>query len=512
MDIAIPAGHCPIPWSEELFTLSRRHGPRLAIKDADSELTYQALCSQAHRLAQWLLAQAPGHRPPRVGVLLQNSRASVVADYGISIAGGSLVHLNPACAAGELSHCLSLVPVDLVLTETALAPRLAALDVPVHVQWQAHAAAMPEVSGPLPPADPAVPGRILYTSGTSGPPKAVVYSHFKRWTAAVLLRATLPYRPEGTGILLMTPYVHGASMLARAYLDTGGWVALHQGVQARAVEQALREPALDAVFAPPSVLAKLLDTCRPARPLRCIFSGTQPLPRSLYQRARERFGACIRVTYGKSENFNPISILEIAEGADLYTDPALDRQQGCCVGLPAPGVSLRIADDGEVLLRSQHMYDGYLTHEGWLPHAGDAWHATGDLGRFDARGRLWLTGRKTLVINTGGYKINPEEPADRIRAVPAVADALVVGIASDYWTEIPVCGYVPAQGAQVSEDMLRDAVADLTPYKQPRLYLPLADMPSNAVGKPSPQGLRDYIARHYILHDGPRPRLEPGRP
>jgi len=506
--VADGPAHCPIPWSAELLALGQRYGPRLAVRDAHGELSYAALSRRAHALADWLRSVSPNGNGLRVGVLLHNGRAAVLADYGIAAAGGCIVHLNPAYSAQELAWCLRIAPVDLLLTEPALAGRTAGLDVPVHgFPDDAVLDARPAPPAPLPAADPAGPGRILFTSGTSGPPKAVVYSHYKRWLAATVLRAVLPYRPDGSGVLLMTPYVHGASMLARAYLDCGGWTTLLGGARIPEVEAALREPGLAAMFAPPSVLAKLADAfAGRSYPMRCVYSGTQPLSAALFRRAAAVFGPALRVTYGKSENLNPITVLDADDCAALY-GAAEGEPAGCCVGRAGPGVEVRIADDGEVLLRSQHMFDGYLTAQGWQPHPPAAWHGSGDVGRVDEAGRLWLTGRKNQIINTGGYKINPDEVAAVIRAAPGVADAMVVGVASEYWTEIPVCGYVPAAGAAPDEAALRRAVGHLTSYKQPRLYVPLAAIPVNAMGKPSAQGLRDYIAAAYRLQDGPHPEL-----
>ncbi len=575
------AAHCPIPWSAELLALSQRHGARLAVRDGEQALDYAALCRQAHALAAWLgqavagqpAPRAPVPSPPesgqpapslldtpvppepslpkpgrstpgvtasglRIGVLLHNGCRAVLADYGVAVAGGCIVHLNPAYGEDELRGCLRRAPVDAVLTEAALAPRLAGLDLPVLVIEQVPLADAPPVRVALAPADAAAPGRILFTSGSSGPPKAVVYSHYKRWLAATVLRSVLPYRPEGSGLLLMTPYVHGASMLARAWLDCGGWVQLHAGVQSGLVREALADDGLQAMFAPPSVLAKLCtELAGLRRPLRCLFSGTQPLPPALYCRALPIFGPVVRITYGKSENLNPITVLDPAECDAVYGAPCGETPggdaagaerpaacipgsaasadvayaagtSGCCVGRPGPGVDLMLAPDGEVLLRSQHMFDGYLTEQGWQPHAPDAWHATGDTGRWDAAGRLWLTGRTNQIVNSGGYKINPDEVADAVRAVAGVSDALVVGIASDYWTEVLVCAYVASDPA-LDVVTLRQALAGLTAYKQPRLYVALDALPQTPMGKPSPQGLRAHIARHYTLTDGPRPQLSP---
>src|SRR5690606_19212209 len=100
----------------------------------------------------------------------------------------------------------------------------------------------------LPAIDPFADARVIFTSGSSGPPKAAVYSHRQRWMAAVVLRSVLPYRPNAdSGIALMTPYVHGASALARAYLDSGSRVELMQGIEPERMQASMRSQAFDAI-------------------------------------------------------------------------------------------------------------------------------------------------------------------------------------------------------------------------------------------------------------------------
>lgn len=105
--------------------------------------------------------------------------------------------------------------------------------------------------------------------------------------------------------------------------------------------------------------------------------------------------------------------------------------------------------------------------------------------------------------------LDPDEAADAIRALPEIADALVVGLPSEYRTQVSVCGYVSGLGAVVSEARLRGAVSALSRYKYPRLFVTLEEMPVTAAGEPSPRGLPDHLERTYRLRDGPRPELQP---
>ena len=176
---------------------------------------------------------------------------------------------------------------------------------------------------------------------------------------------------------------------------------------------------LTAVFAPPTVLTKLVEGTRHKRidGIKCIFCGTATLQPALHRAASALFGPVIRVTYGKSEMFNPITVLEMDQAADYYRD--LVTFDAVCLGTAARGVEIEIRDEagrlcaagehGEIHLRSPHMMHGHVDAQGFHELPEGAFHATGDLGYLDQRGRLFLAGRAHDVMKTGGYKIYPEE-------------------------------------------------------------------------------------------------------
>lgn len=525
----------PIPWSIELRTLACRYAQRPAVEDDLGCLTYEDLDARARALAQALAqrltdgpldvvadsAQSASNTPHRVGVLLSNGRAAVIADYAISVAGACVVHLNPAYSAADLDWCKGLAPFDLLITEEALLS--VAADLPMET-WILNAdGALNEAGtashagkalGPrtsatsFPSADPHREARIIFTSGSSGRPKAAVYTHHKRWMAATVLRSVLPYRPKASnGIILMTPYVHGASSLARVYLECGSRVALMHGIDPTRLRIHLENRSFDALFAPPSVLAKLAQIFEGKQfdHIRCVYTGTQPLPVGVYRKAVAIFGPCLRVTYGKTENLNPITVLEPEETHHVYQ--LTNAPTGTCVGYPGPGVELRLSAAGEVELRSQHQYCGYLTESGYAPHAPDDWHATGDLGEFDIEGRLWLKGRRGETINTGGYMVSPDDIEAALSTADGVKELCVVGIPSDYWTEVIVCVYVPAAEPFDPVYGFGDALQALTKYKRPRLYASAETISRTAAGKVDRRAMRAWLLESHTLVDGPYPSL-----
>ncbi|MEI2415450.1 class I adenylate-forming enzyme family protein [Orrella sp. JC864] len=495
-----------IPWSLELHTLARRHGERTAVQAEDGRLCYAGLNRRAHGLAARLLREGvtPG---ACVGIYLPNGVDAVWADYGVTLSGACLVHLNAAYTREEVEWGLRLAPMRVILTDRAGMALLQGLPARLLCCEDIDPIDDPQVL-PAVPAD--AWGRIIFSSGTTGKPKGLVYDHGRRWLAAVLLRAMLPWVPQpGSRILLMTPYVHGASMLARAWLDNGGCVELRRGVDPAQAGALLRAGSLEALFAPPTVLAKLAAALgeQSFPGLRCLFTGTQTLTPGLYARARALFGPCVRVTYGKSENVNPITVLDPADTDAAYAEAPGDTAPGACLGWPAPGVELRIGQGDEILLRSQHMYIGYVDAEGFHPPEADGWHRTGDLGRIDARGRLWLLGRMADVIKSGGYKIYPDEIEAALAGTPGCGPICVAALPSDYWGEVIVAVAEQADPAQDWAAQARERVAGLARYKHPRAYVTLDELPRNPQGKISRRAVREAVMARWGLVDGAYPEL-----
>lgn len=535
LHVEAPVSSCaPIPWSTELETLARRYAERIAVRDDHGTLSYAALHQRAVALARALVARcagsgigatsvssrSSGSSPGcgRIGILLRNSRAAIVADYAVSIAGGCIVHLNPAYSPADLDWCLHLAPIDCLITEEALLDRVEQWTVDKWLMEEDGCLTAPRrgvflpetdsAADDLPAVDPAGEARVIFTSGSSGPPKAAVYSHRQRWMAATVLRSVLPYRPGArSGIALMTPYVHGASALARAYLDCGSCVEIMDGINRDRLRAGIQDQSFDAIFAPPSVLGKLAELLEGERydHIRSIFTGTQPLAPGVYQRAAAIFGACMRVTYGKTENLNPITVLESEEVHAVYQGSNVPT--GTCVGHPGPGVELRLTPAGEVELRSQHQFCGYLTATGFQPHAADAWHATGDLGEFDESGRLWLKGRNTDTINTGGYMVSPDEVESLLSTATAVGELCVFGIPSEYWGEVSVCVYVAAGDRAGVETELLAVSERLTKYKRPRAFVAVESLAKTPAGKIDRRENRKRLLAKYHLVDGPYPSL-----
>jgi len=501
-----------IPWSGALATQAHHFGDLPSIGDGRNELSYRALAEKASRLGEMLLAMGVKPGEP-VATFLRNGIPALWASYGIKVSSAAETPLNPALSPEERRYCIGLIKLKRVVTTKAEAPFFRDQGVRAIAIEE-----VPETPGDLarlPPAPGEAWGRVSFTSGTTGRPKAIVQNHAARWIANLMQRATFTHTPApGSRVLLMTPFTHGASLIAFAFLDYGAMSVLLDGVDLPNVERLLSARAIDHIFAPPTVLAKITGAFagRQFPGIRVIFTGTQVLPPALYEKARAMFGPVVRVTYGKSEVVNPIAVLP-PDATDRYYREER-HSEGACVGWPGPGVEIELRredgarctpnETGEVHLRAVHMLAGHIDETGFhaLPPGG--FHATGDLGRIDAQGRLHLLGRTADVIKSGGYKIHPDEIE---RALAGSAESVTVTtLPSEYWGEVIVAAAENAP--QDWETQARAAAEALAKYKWPRAYLSFAELPRNPQGKVPRAKLRAMILERWRLVDGPHPKLE----
>jgi acyl-CoA synthetase (AMP-forming)/AMP-acid ligase II len=512
----------PIAWSDSLNNLAKRFGPQIAAIDGhNNHLTYSELNQRAHILAHRLL-DGGLQAGQAIASLLPNSIEAVWASYGIRLAGATEIPLSWGYTLEEIQWCAQLTKFKTVLTFEKRTVELQGSGFSTLSAEQV--ASAPIV--PNAPVEPLAPipfdqsARVLFTSGTTGKPKGVVYTNGARWLGEQLLKATLPFVPEpGVTILLMTPFVHGASLLAFSWLDHGATIILHDGVNIEKIAPLLDANSLDAIFAPPTVLAKITSALAGKRydQVRCVFTGTQPLTPALYKRAHEMFGAKVRITFGKSECVNPITVLSPQDTHNYYSQTEVPA--GACVGWPAPGVEIKIATpdsvsdqddehkDGEILLRSPHMSSGLIDSNGFRSHQPEGWHHTGDLGHIDQAGRVVLTGRIADVIKTGGYRVNPDEIEVQLAANTLCAQICVTSLASDYWGEI-IVGVAESTQAGWQEQCVA-LLQSMSRHKRPRLYVAVQALPRNPQGKISRKAVSNLVLTTHKLIDGSHPRLEP---
>jgi O-succinylbenzoic acid--CoA ligase len=411
----------------------------------------------------WINAAAARH-PDRIAIEGPERSFTYVELRDAAVAGaealGGVRRAAIALAPGEdfvvaLHACLlagaAAVPIDLRLSLGEREERLAGAQVVIDARLAGQPARPDRESGS---EDPDV--AVMHTSGTTAVPKPVVLTQ-RNFEASALGSAVALGLDQNERWLCPMPLTHvgGLSIPIRSaiYATT----AVLQGrFDTEAVLAELMDPArrITLVSLVPTMLARLLDAGLEHPPtLRWALLGGGPIAPALLERATAA-GIPVAPTYGMTEACSQIATF----------------------GWPLPGVEVRVADDGEVLVRGPIISVGALADDGWLH--------TGDLGRFDDRSRLEIIGRKADTIVTGGENVAPTEVEAALLEHPAVADAAVHPRADPEWGEAVVATVVLRDGATAAAEELRaHCAARLAAFKVPKAVEFADRLPRTASGK-----------------------------
>lgn len=322
---------------------------------------------------------------------------------------------------------------------------------------------------------------VLWTSGTSGTPRGVVLT-------AANLRASARAAAERLGLgpgdrwlaSLSTAHVGGLALVTRALL-LGSEIVAEGAFDAERAATLVRGGRVTHASLVPTQLLRLLDLQRGAAPpgtFRCALVGGAHAPGPLVDRALAADWP-LALTYGMTEMTSQVAT----------APPELVRAKPGTVGAPLPGVELRLTPDGEIHVRGPTRAAGFVgSGEPIADERG--WYATGDLGRLDEDGHLWITGRRSARLVSGGFTVDPQEVETVLRDHPAVVDACVVGLADPEWGEKVAAAVVPVEGAFDLEEVDTWSRERLAPAKRPRRWLLLDALPLNANGKVDREAVR----------------------
>jgi fatty-acyl-CoA synthase len=335
----------------------------------------------------------------------------------------------------------------------------------------------------LAPAGPDAPGSIFLTSGSTGRPKLVQRSRNADLHAAMCLRLAGFPIDLGDRHWMSVPYASAAfltltlgALLARA-------TVVFAPFDREGVDGFLHRERISSAYLVPTMLrlARERDGLDGAgwRGLSALMTGGEKLDLPTAEALADRFAGRVYCAYGMTE----CPRLTQARFEEIVARPGT-------VGRTIPFRHVRIAtldghgdvapgEEGEVLVGGPDLYDRYLGEE-----PVDGWHRTGDLGRVDADGYLYITGRASSVVKVGGNRVSTEEVAAQLRRHDRVAQAAVVAVEDPMWTNRLVAFVVPHDGAEVDADDLRAWVAEhLAAYKVPREVRRLDELPVDSSGK-----------------------------
>ncbi|HEY7359847.1 MAG TPA: AMP-binding protein, partial [Streptosporangiaceae bacterium] len=347
--------------------------------------------------------------------------------------------------------------------------------------------------GRLPEVDPAGPAQILYTSGTTGRPKAAVLTHRGLTNNARLAAAAMGMR-AGEAAVNPMPLFHvaGGGLLTLGIVQsTGTQVLMPHFDPGLALE--LNETYRGVCFGGvPTMLTAMLSHPSLARrdlsSLRYAMSGGAPVPAELVRRVEATLGIPFVITFAQTESSCSITVTRPGDAPGDRAETAgrpLPQTEVKIID-PRTGVTLAPGTVGEICTR------GYLVMLGYLgdPEAtsaaidGDGWLHTGDLGSMDERGYCRIAGRIKEMIIRGGENIYPREIEEALLSHPAVTDVAVVGVADRFWGEVVGAVIRTAAGTPPTEDELSEFCRGrIAAYKIPARWLFTASFPLTATGK-----------------------------
>ncbi len=469
-----------------------------AIRFGDRALTYRQLRDAVAAVA----AQLEGRR--RVAAWAVSEIETCIAVVGALTAGVPVVPINPRAGTRELQHVVEDSVPDALLAPSAVQlPEILGTHPRIDVTVNELVERGRKLSLPKEP-DPEAPALILYTSGTTGPPKGAVLprraiatnldalSAAWEWTASDRLVHGLPlFHAHGLVLGVLGPLRLGAHVqhlgrfspegVARAFEERGGATML---------------------FGVPTMYHRLIEAAEAdggiARALaraRLLVSGSAALPATDHARMERVASQLIVERYGLTETLMNCSVQAGGERRPGYVGPPLETVQVRL--LDEHGATIDANDDetmGEIAVSGPNLFLGYLNRpEATAEVMRDGWFMTGDLATRASDGYIRIVGRRsTDLIKSGGYKIGAGEIEAALREHRAVDDVAVTGEPDLDLGERIVAWVVPAQGSTPDERELADHVAQLlSPHKRPREVRLLTELPRNEMGKVQKQLLRD---------------------
>ncbi|MFI2478835.1 AMP-binding protein [Nocardia xishanensis] len=487
-------------------TLERR-----AIVAGDQAVTGRELRLQVNRYARLFKSHGLG-RGSGLSILAVNRPEVVFASYAAELLGIRYTPLHPMNALTDHVFVLTDGEIDTLIVDEAygelgreLAARCSGLkriftfgpaDFGIDICEAANDFEPTAVGIEALPHDIA---RISYTGGTTGRPKGVVHRH-RSLTSYLTQSLAFWEWPSEVRLLVASPISHAAGALITPTLIRGGEFHMLAGFDPESFLATVERERITCSFIVPSMLYRLLDhpTIRDfdLSSLEMVVYGASPMSPIRLRQALDIFGPVFCQLYGQTEMPNMITYLSKAEH-----DPCRPHLLGSA-GRPVPGNDVRLLDEnnhevppganGEVCVRSPLVMDGYWRRPEETEAAfSGGWLHTGDIGKFDPDGFLYIVDRAKDVIITGGFNVYPREIEDVLVEHPAVAAAVVIGAPDPKWGEAVTAVVVTRpEIAVTAEELIAFVRGRKGPLHAPKSVSIVDQIPMTAVGKPDRKAVR----------------------
>ncbi|HUY51274.1 MAG TPA: AMP-binding protein [Streptosporangiaceae bacterium] len=496
-----------------LLRSTARMYPDRGFRYGETRITYAEVEAQAASLGSALRRRGL-QRGDRVALFARNCPEFVVAMFGALRAGLIIVPINAKLVAGELEVILrdsgarALIATD---DKAAVVDSLGTA-VPETVIWIGgrregsfeSLLGEGDTTAAVVDVDPGDTAWLFYTSGTTGQPKGAGLSHRALMAMTLAELANLCDFTADDTVLHVAPLSHGSGLYLLGVVARGSEQVIFNGTSYdpdAVLAQIERDRITVIAFLAPTMITMLLDAPRSAdtSSLRCVIYGGGPIHVATSKRMLERFGPVFAQIYGMGES--PMTITYLPRTAHDLADPESLASAGYC----QLGVEVQVMDEndrplppgveGMVCVRGDVVMSGY-----WNNPAASAgtlrggWLHTGDIGRFDARGRLFLLDRSNDTIISGGANIYPREVEEVLMRHPGVCEAVVFGVPDELWGESVAAAVVAAPGEPpAKEDLVDFCRSRLASFKKPKQIVFVDELPKNAYGKVLRRVVRDKV-------------------
>ncbi|MGE4371331.1 MAG: AMP-binding protein [Xanthobacter sp.] len=456
--------------------------------EAERILSFSACARQMTRYAHALVSLGVS-RGDRVAVRLTKSPDAILLFLAITRVGATYVPINPDFTAREAQVLIEdSQPVLVIDNDEATRSALAQQKIRAMAfgTGTADDLAAIEADAALPQIDANDHAVMLFTSGTTGRPKGAPLTHANLLTNVASLASAWGFTQDDR-LLHVLPVFHGHGLFLGVTMPVLVGASVILLPKFDAAETIRLMPQASVFMAVPAIYTRLLDrpefTVETCRSLRLSTSGSAALSPELFRELQQRMGLTVVERYG------------LTETCILTSNPIDGSARVGSVGRPLSCVELQIAGEndeplpansvGRVQVRGGSIIDHYWQRpdrgQDWT---AEGWFRTGDMGRIDDDGFVWLVGREKDLIITGGYNVYPREVEIQIETWPGVAEAVVFGVPHPDFGEGVMAAIKPEPGATLDLAGIEEGIAaGLSKYKRPKRIVVVEEFPRNAMGK-----------------------------
>lgn len=487
-----------------LEEITKKYPQQIAIKFGKQKITYQQLNRLANRASHALLNLGI-QKGDRIGILLENRPEYIISYFSVLQIGGVVVPLNTFLAGAELLYIMNDCQLKVLITSEKflktikpILPQLLSLKYTILVGSPAEdflvfdklleVESEESLKSQMDPENLAV---MIYTSGTTGHPKGVMLSHKNLYSNIISCIQAFKVTQKDR-FLLFLPLFHAFTFMVCVLVPIycGTRIILLESVKSLdEIKKSILWDRISIFVGVPAVFNILADRKIPwivkyIHAIRAFISGSAPLSATTIQKVEAKFGTPLLEGYGLSEA-SPVVSVNPLEGV---------RKVGS-VGLPIPGVQVKIVDsvgndlpvgqEGEIAVKGPNVMLGYYH----LPEATqntikDGWLLTGDIGKLDDEGYLYILDRKKDMLLVRGMNVYPREIEEVLYAHPDVMECAVIGVKDAQRGEVPKAFIVPKEGASITEAEIKQYCTEkLAKYKVPRFVEFRKSLPKTPTGK-----------------------------